>query len=412
MGVLELNVGGFVCTFWAAEMGTPPPSSLWTRRRPRTSSRFYEQVFPVAEEREYFQRVVAHALFGAEPAKIFLVLTDERDGSNGKTTLMRTVEAVFGRYTSAAPRDFLYTSHNAQPEGHSATTLSFAGKRLAFFDEPDADKKLDTRKIKDLTSGDARIRGRVFNSAEVVDFAWSALIVIACNQSNFPRMDASDRPFIARNKVLKMRSLFVAHAVLSQMLEVASGAGEASEAGQAECAEPSDPPSHEDEYLDHVFEMEGDGFKVRLKDGARLAHLHLLAAAYRRTLAAGGFGPEPACVKEMGDKLTAESDPVYAHIIEFVDENVDFNPPRAPEFAGHKYYAWITFKELKKRVVDHLGGLRPPVKERSDKIDTLLLDAMKSRGRARIELRLKLPDGKRVDPQGFDRVSFKKGGLD
>ena len=364
-------------------------------------ARFYEQVFPVAEEREYFQRVVAHALFGGEPAKAFLVLTDERDGSNGKTTLMRTVEAVFGRYTSAAPRDFLYSNRNAQPEGHSATTLSFAGKRLAFFDEPDADKKLDARKIKDLTSGDARIRGRVFNSAEVVDLEWAALIVIACNQSNFPRMDASDRPMIKRLKALKMRSLFVAKNALAQMTEAASGAASAG-AGPSEAP---DAPSPEDEPPDHVFEMEGDGFKVRLKDGARLAHLHLLAAAYRRTLAAGGFGPEPACVKEMVDKLTAESDPLFASILEFVDRTVDFNPPRTPEFAGHTYYAWIKETNLREKFMESLpADMVRKVSARA--VKKLLEEAMRTRGR-RVGILHPTVNDRRIDVTGFDRTAFR-----
>jgi hypothetical protein len=62
------------------------------------------------------------------------------------------------------------------------------------------------RKIKDMSSGDARIRGRGFSSAEMVNVEWTSLMVIAGNESNFPAIDASDRPLIKRMKVLKMRS--------------------------------------------------------------------------------------------------------------------------------------------------------------------------------------------------------------
>jgi hypothetical protein len=110
----------------------------------------------------------SHALFGREPQKHFLVLTDERDGSNGKTTIMRAVEALFGAWTAPAEREFPHAASSNAHNGHAANLLSYRGKRLAFFDEPESGQKLDMSKIKDLSSGDARIRGRGFQSAEVV----------------------------------------------------------------------------------------------------------------------------------------------------------------------------------------------------------------------------------------------------
>jgi hypothetical protein len=100
---------------------------------------------------------------------------------------------------------------------HLAKT--FVDKRLAFFDEPSKDdgtKRLDIRRIKDLSSGDARIRGRALQANVVQDACWRALIVIACNESNFPKIDATDRPLMKRMKVLKMRGLFVGRAELVQ----------------------------------------------------------------------------------------------------------------------------------------------------------------------------------------------------
>jgi hypothetical protein len=127
------------------------------------------------------------------------------------------------------------------------------------------------RKIKDLSLGDARIRGRGFSSAEMVDAEWTSLIVIACNESNFPSIDASDRPLIRRMKALKMRSLFV-------------------------------PPDELGEHAEeeHVYAQVGEGFKRALKVEHRSAHFLVLAEAYRR-----GALAEPECVREMVDKILA-----------------------------------------------------------------------------------------------------------
>ena len=75
-------------------------------------------------------------------------------------------------------------SSNANPNAAAANFLSYIGKRLAFFDEPSSNegtKRIDIRRLKDLSSGDSRIRGRMLHSNDVVEASWQALIVIACN---------------------------------------------------------------------------------------------------------------------------------------------------------------------------------------------------------------------------------------
>ena len=318
------------------------------RARIRT---FYEHVFPVDGEREYFQRVVANALFGGTLAKLFLVHTDERDGDNGKTTLMRAVEAVVGAYAAAGNRDFLYMSANAQPEGHSANLLSFAGKRLAFYDEPDSDKKLDARKIKDLSSGDARIRGREINAGRIANDVWEALIVIACNQANFPVIDGNDRAMIKRLKVLKMRSLFVDPKALAGGGGAEADAGAASGSGGGTLAtENVDADEDEGEGADtpepNTFLKIEDLKNVLQSHDGVIAHLHELADAYRRMRAAGGFGDEPESVREMVNKILEDADPCMLAVMRVLDERINFEPVRAPDFKGRTYYAWLTQKQV------------------------------------------------------------------
>ena len=283
--------------------------------------RFYDQVLPVAVEREYFLRIVGCALFSKERAKMFLVITDERDGSTGKTTMMRAIESVFGDMHAIAERDFLYESGFANANGASANFLSYAGKRLAFFDEPDdaeSRKRLDIRRIKDLTSGDSRIRGRLMHDNEMREYKWEPLIVIACNEANFPKFDASDRPLVKRLKVVRMRSVFRASSDCAQ----GDGAQE-----------------------EHVYPMGCAAFKDRLNVDARLAHLDLLMRAYQRSEAEADM-PEPGCVSEMVNKLLEASDPRVEKVLEFIEATIDFAPERTEAGRGKKYYAWIPAKDV------------------------------------------------------------------
>ena len=100
---------------------------------------------------------------------------ENQTGSNGKTTLMRAVERVAGNFLVYTERDFLYETGFANPNGASANLLSYVGKLIAYFDEPSCGsgpgaKRLDVRRIKDLVSGDSRIRGRNLQSSNIIEF--------------------------------------------------------------------------------------------------------------------------------------------------------------------------------------------------------------------------------------------------
>ena len=358
--------------------------------------RFYEQVLPMPEEREYYLRVVGRALFGKERAKMFLVVTDERDGSSGKTTMLRGAESVFGNMHAIAERDFLYESGYANANGASANFLSYAGKRIAFFDEPDdaeSRKRLDIRRIKDLTSGDSRIRGRLMHDNEMREFKWEPLIVIACNEANFPKFDASDRPLVKRMKVLPMRSVFREQSKLPGCQD-----GDARE--------------------EHAFPMGDAGFKDRLNVDARLAHLGMLMRAYQRSEAEPDV-PEPGCVSEMVNKILEASDPRVEKVMEFVEAAVDFAPERTEAGRGKKYYAWIPAKDMLAKFWAWYSGPtdgNPAYRQALGKElaaksgwKRILDAAMASKGHPAVNIHPKIGDGGRTDVKAFDAVAWKAG---
>jgi hypothetical protein len=353
---------------------------------------FYEQVMPDANEREYFQRMAGSALFGSGRQKHFLVLCDERDGSNAKTTLMRSVEGVHGAYAASTERTFLHVSSQSNPNGHAANLLGYRGKRLAFFDEPDKSAKLDVRRIKDLSSGKSRQSGRECGGSSVESFTWRALIVLACNEANFPEMDASDKPFLKRMKALRMRSIFVDPAELRQGLYR---------------GEP------------HVFEMRGDDFVDRLY-GCRSAHLQVLLEAYRRYLAEDGLGAEPPAVQDVVKTIVESADPRIPDVVEWLERSVELSDPARCD--GRRVQAqvpardgdaareqpegrFMTEKVLMARFWEERGAQLRKEKQKKSDYKLVLRRAMEIKGRKLVRVRHD-EDGKNTDVLGYLGAAF------
>jgi len=351
---------------------------------------FYEQVFPDVAERTYFQWIVASALFDpCKARKHVIVLTDESEGNTGKTTVMRGVERVFGIYKAKAERSFLGVQTFVNCNGPSDAFLEYKGKRLAYFDETSADQKIDMGKLKELTSGCAAIVGRNSHARHVQEHPWTALIAITCNEGNFPSISSSDKPFLKRLKVLKMRSKFVS----DDEYEAAAAEDDA-----------------------HVFRMRDD-IMERLRSPAGLAaHFRTLADVYRRHQ--GTIVPEPPCVAEMVDKIAEDADARMPHIDEFLEERVVFDPPRTADQKGKKYYAYLSDKELCRELWSWVNGNSRrvgPLKGNKSQWSTSLRAAMERRGAAHKRRSMRVTVDGQLLPAvlGYDRVAWAAGvGLD
>jgi putative DNA primase/helicase len=99
----------------------------------------------------YLARVVGYALTAStEEHALFFMWGG---GRNGKSTFLRTVQALFGEYGCAAPRDLLF-----QPRGggvpHPTELARLYGRRLAVGAELGEHHRFDEAKVKDLTGGD------------------------------------------------------------------------------------------------------------------------------------------------------------------------------------------------------------------------------------------------------------------
>lgn len=248
---------------------------------------FYPKVFPVPEEREFFLALMGYAMLGDATRKNFVVMTDVRDGYNGKSTVMRLQERTFGDLAARTQNSFLYCpAHAPEANAPNPTNLHYRGKRLAFFEEPDNTKAVNVAWIKQLTGGEVTLAARANFSNAIQHFDFRAFIVIAANEGGLPRIDATDKAFLQRLIVIPMRARFVA---------------DAEEADDGTFTYAQDPA-----VRDRLYKC-------------ALANFHIVARAYASTVAMC----EPRGFVEAKQRVVCASDPTVEFASTFVDECLD-----------------------------------------------------------------------------------------
>lgn len=181
---------------------------------------FLDQVFPVKAEQTVVLRYVADLLDGHRERKAFLVLTDRRQGNNGKSTFLKLLQVFFGEAYYAKSIKFLTENVKNERHSHDAGMECMNGKRLLIADEFTRRTVLDSALIKDLISvADTTVHGRTFGQANTFKFIWQAGIIIAFNEGQFPRFDTNDAAFVSRMIVCEMRSRFLFKPEYSRYIE-------------------------------------------------------------------------------------------------------------------------------------------------------------------------------------------------
>lgn len=170
---------------------------------------FLEQVLPVEEERIVALKFFASSLSGRRSIKRFMILTDKRDGNNGKSALMQLISGFFGKFNAKKGTDIVCKSTMARNRNdHDAGLQCLKTSRLIVADEFQKTDILDTAFIKRYISGaGATAGGRKLGSEAEFDFTWKANFVLLWNQGCAPKMD-TDGAFFERQLVVPMRSRF------------------------------------------------------------------------------------------------------------------------------------------------------------------------------------------------------------
>ncbi len=130
--------------------------------------RFLDEVFEGDQELiDWLQCFLGYSFTGYTSEQIFLVAHGA--GSNGKSTLVETLEELAGEYSLALdPRALLAQKHGKHSGSASPEIARLRGARLAFACESDEGEQLNESLVKQLTGGDT-LSARHLN-AEFFDF--------------------------------------------------------------------------------------------------------------------------------------------------------------------------------------------------------------------------------------------------
>ena len=172
---------------------------------------FFDAVYPQKEERGVMQKWFGYNLLGHAPEKRLCLLTDERDGDNGKSSVLKALGLMLGAYARRGKNSFLYKAQldSQTANSHDAGLLAFRGYRAAVFEELDGSRTLDGNLIKTLTNGvGLEMTARGCGAAAEQQFDFTAKLTLAFNQGQLPDFRVDDQSFQKRPFSILHRAVF------------------------------------------------------------------------------------------------------------------------------------------------------------------------------------------------------------
>ena len=170
---------------------------------------FLTQVYPDKDERELVQRYMGYCLLGSHTEKVFLLLTDERGGYNGKSTILSLLNASLGAYARKVDACVLYKQDRVRSiNDHQAGLLSLEKVRCMYVEETDPSKVLDDSLLKDMNGGGTTFSGRDMYSSGVREFSWRTKLIMAFNEGKMPHFTVEDSALVDRMLTVPHRSRF------------------------------------------------------------------------------------------------------------------------------------------------------------------------------------------------------------
>jgi len=147
------------------------------------------------------------------------VLTDKRNGWNGKTTLLTLLRVFFGEYLESSTKFFcrpLFSNENKN--SHDGGLEPLKGKRVALADELKKNMLLDDALLKNIAGGSLYyVTGRELGTKTRFKFKWQAGVIMVFNEGDCPKFDSTDTALTSRMVVCPMRSKFTSDKVAQTM---------------------------------------------------------------------------------------------------------------------------------------------------------------------------------------------------
>ena len=166
---------------------------------------FINQIFPIKEERDFFQQLCGSLLLGSNMSQSIPFLIG--DSANGKTKILNLIEKVMGDYSEPGDERFLFSNQkHKSASDHDTATVEFKDKRVSIYEEPNKNLKINQDNLKKMTGGKKKIKARRAHASQSEIFEFITKLLIALNK--FPKFDTTDKGWLRRLLVILFRSKF------------------------------------------------------------------------------------------------------------------------------------------------------------------------------------------------------------
>ena len=286
---------------------------------------FFNKIFPNTELRDYFLRLLASCLEGANKEQQYY--TWEGVGGNGKSKIVELMRLTFGDYQTSLQATVL-TRKRPDSGAANPDIIVIKNKRFIYLQEPDNKEPLNTSLMKQFSGEDIIEARGLFKDQE--KFKVTGKLNMMCNSK--PIIQTMDRGTWRRIRVIPFESKFVSE---------------------------DDP-----EYISkkkNVFLRDNDLDKKLVK--WREPFLSLLVHIYETQYLKNGLEPTPAIVKKASDDYKESSDSFAKFQVERVRE--DDSAETTFKLIERSYNKWskasggaartLSPSDLLKRINDEYG---------------------------------------------------------
>jgi putative DNA primase/helicase len=163
---------------------------------------FMEKVLPQEEIRTYVQRALGYSLLGdADQRSLFLICGPS---GTGKSTLMATMELLFGEYGTTAPSGTLRAT-GREHSGPSNDLHTLMGKRFVSTSETNEHTSYNEDLIKRLTGRDKISSRKLYQEFQ----EWSPQCTVWLATNHPPRFSSDDDAIWRRAKVVPFHTVLL-----------------------------------------------------------------------------------------------------------------------------------------------------------------------------------------------------------
>lgn len=168
---------------------------------------YFGKLHPTFEQRQYVLKTLARQLYGDNGSALFHIHAGVKGSAgNGKSCFFEVLELALGQYVHKFAVETLVVKQRGEPNRPAPELQNWRGRRILYCSEPNADDKLHSGIMKELTGGET-LAYRLLFCNETHKFKPMYKMHIMCNDT--PQLDGSDQGIKRRIRKIDYISKFV-----------------------------------------------------------------------------------------------------------------------------------------------------------------------------------------------------------